>query len=77
VASRVAVPGLQRIGEGLQAVEEAALHAPVGLLEIRGIAQGLAMAGAEARVHVLELSLALLPDLADGLEVAGIGEGLG
>jgi hypothetical protein len=35
------------------------------------------MRRAEPCVHVLELSLALLPDLADGLEVSGISERLG
>jgi hypothetical protein len=31
---------------------------------------------AEARVGVLQLALALLPHLADGLEVSSVGEGL-
>src|SRR4030095_8616878 len=77
VPARVAITRLEGVGESEQAVEEGLLHAPVRLLQISRVAQRLAMRVAEARVRVLELTLALLPHLADGLEVAGVGEGLG
>src|SRR6185503_7189583 len=76
VAARVAVLGLERVGQTQQALEGRLLEPPVRLAQIDRVLQRLPVRGPQSLLRLLELLLSRPRPLVERLEIARIGQGL-
>src|SRR5439155_13569257 len=77
VPSRVWILGLERIGQAEQALQDRALEAAIGLLEVPRILQRLLIRLSQTLIGFAKLLFPGARSLVRLLEVAGVGDGLG